>query len=175
MWSIGLWRWYINITIIILGIIHRPVFHLKYDDSGTGFYLRLKAQPTQLRPIDLASASTQRQTQGLALSTGLNSTGPIWRRKQDPGSETLGLHKIRKTNNVPNRVIKKEERFAILTMVTIKVAILRHVTRAKSEPKILRSVQWTAFGKDSSSSERTVIQGPVLFRYWGCTHSRVGS
>jgi hypothetical protein len=26
----GLWRWYINITITILDIIHRPVFYLKH-------------------------------------------------------------------------------------------------------------------------------------------------
>jgi hypothetical protein len=29
--SIGLWRWYINITITILDIIHRPVFYLKLN------------------------------------------------------------------------------------------------------------------------------------------------
>jgi hypothetical protein len=29
MQSIGLWRWYINITVTILDIIHRPVFYLK--------------------------------------------------------------------------------------------------------------------------------------------------
>jgi hypothetical protein len=28
MLSVGLWRWYINITITILDIIHRPVFYL---------------------------------------------------------------------------------------------------------------------------------------------------
>jgi hypothetical protein len=39
---VGLWRWYINITITILDIIHRPVFYLKHDVSETGFYLRLK-------------------------------------------------------------------------------------------------------------------------------------
>jgi hypothetical protein len=27
----GLWRWYINITITILDIIHRPVFYLKLN------------------------------------------------------------------------------------------------------------------------------------------------
>jgi hypothetical protein len=37
MLSIGLWRWYINITITILNIIHRPVFHPKHDTSETGF------------------------------------------------------------------------------------------------------------------------------------------
>jgi hypothetical protein len=29
MLSIGFWRWYINITITIRDIIHRPVFYLK--------------------------------------------------------------------------------------------------------------------------------------------------
>jgi hypothetical protein len=27
--SLGLWRWYINITITVLDIIHRAVFYLK--------------------------------------------------------------------------------------------------------------------------------------------------
>jgi hypothetical protein len=31
--SIGLWRWYINIPITILDIIHRPVFHLKLNST----------------------------------------------------------------------------------------------------------------------------------------------
>jgi hypothetical protein len=31
--SIGLWRWYINITITILEIIHRPVFYLKLNST----------------------------------------------------------------------------------------------------------------------------------------------
>jgi hypothetical protein len=29
--STGLWRWYINITITILEIIHRPVFYLQLN------------------------------------------------------------------------------------------------------------------------------------------------
>jgi hypothetical protein len=33
MLSIGLWRWYINITITILDIIHRPVFYLKLNST----------------------------------------------------------------------------------------------------------------------------------------------
>jgi hypothetical protein len=37
MLSTGLWRWYINITITILDIMHRPVFYLKHDISETGF------------------------------------------------------------------------------------------------------------------------------------------
>jgi hypothetical protein len=30
---IGLWRWYINIAITILDIIHRPVFYLKLNST----------------------------------------------------------------------------------------------------------------------------------------------
>jgi hypothetical protein len=33
MLSICLWRWYINITITILDIIRRPVFHLKLNST----------------------------------------------------------------------------------------------------------------------------------------------
>jgi hypothetical protein len=36
MLSIGLWRWYINITITILDIIHRPVFYLKLNSTLLG-------------------------------------------------------------------------------------------------------------------------------------------
>jgi hypothetical protein len=34
MLSTGLWRWYINITITILDIIHRSVFYLKLNSIG---------------------------------------------------------------------------------------------------------------------------------------------
>jgi hypothetical protein len=40
--SIGLWRWYINITITILDIIYRLVFYLKHGLSETGFCLPLQ-------------------------------------------------------------------------------------------------------------------------------------
>jgi hypothetical protein len=55
MLSIGSWRWYINITITILDIMHRPVFYLKHDVSETGFCLRLQVEPTQLCAIAKAS------------------------------------------------------------------------------------------------------------------------
>jgi hypothetical protein len=55
MLSIGLWQWYINITITILHIIHRPAFYLKYDFPKTGFCPRLQIEPTQLGAIDIAS------------------------------------------------------------------------------------------------------------------------
>jgi hypothetical protein len=34
--SVGLWRWYINITITILDIIHRIVSYLKLNFNSTG-------------------------------------------------------------------------------------------------------------------------------------------
>jgi hypothetical protein len=50
MLSIGLWRWYINITITILGIIHLPVSYIKQNISETSC-LRLQVEPIQLGPI----------------------------------------------------------------------------------------------------------------------------
>jgi hypothetical protein len=63
MLSIGLWRWYeyINITITILDIIHRPVFYLKYDVPENGFCLRLQVEPTESGPIDRASLRPRRE------------------------------------------------------------------------------------------------------------------
>jgi hypothetical protein len=52
---IGLWRWYINININIMDIIHRLVFNLKHDVSETGFCLRSQVEPTQFGPTDEAS------------------------------------------------------------------------------------------------------------------------
>jgi hypothetical protein len=75
--SIGLWRWYINTTITILDIIHRPIFYLKHV-SETGFCLLLSwAQSTELVPLS-----------GLAMSIGPNWVGITWRRRQNPVSET---------------------------------------------------------------------------------------
>jgi hypothetical protein len=54
MLSVGLWRWYINITITILNII-RPVFYLKHDVSETRFFLRLQVETTHLGSVDRAS------------------------------------------------------------------------------------------------------------------------
>jgi hypothetical protein len=49
-------RWcYINITIAILNIIHRPVFYVKYGVSETGFCLCLQVEPIDLRPIERAT------------------------------------------------------------------------------------------------------------------------
>jgi hypothetical protein len=52
MLSIGLWRWYIKVTIAILDIIHRRVFYLRRNDTETGICLCLQAEPTQLDPIN---------------------------------------------------------------------------------------------------------------------------
>jgi hypothetical protein len=52
--SIGLWRWYINVTITILDIIHRPVFYLKLNSTLyvcpylTGNTLRLRYESNRL-------------------------------------------------------------------------------------------------------------------------------
>jgi hypothetical protein len=52
MKSLGLsWR-YINVTITILEIIHRPVFYLKQNVSETEFYPSLLVEPVQLGPIE---------------------------------------------------------------------------------------------------------------------------
>jgi hypothetical protein len=59
-----------KITITILDIMHRPVFHLKYDISETGFCFCLLVEPTQLDPIDRVSPSFRGQR--LALSIGSN-------------------------------------------------------------------------------------------------------
>jgi hypothetical protein len=69
MLSIGLWRRYINITIRILDIIHRPVLYLKHDVSETGFCLRLQVEITQVGPIERAS---------LCLCAGTQTTSFYW-------------------------------------------------------------------------------------------------
>jgi hypothetical protein len=46
--SIGLWRWYMGITITLLDISHHPSSIWKYDVSETGLYLRLQVEPTQM-------------------------------------------------------------------------------------------------------------------------------
>jgi hypothetical protein len=70
MLSIGWWRWDIRITIAILDIIHRPVFHLKHNVSETGFCLRIQVEHTQLGLIDRPSVCLQTQA---ATSTGFTS------------------------------------------------------------------------------------------------------
>jgi hypothetical protein len=46
------WRWYINIIITILDIIHRPVFYLKHNVWETGFCPCLQVEPNQTGTID---------------------------------------------------------------------------------------------------------------------------
>jgi hypothetical protein len=64
MLSIGLWWWYINITITILDNIQCPASYLKYDFSETAFCLRLQVEPTQLGPVDIASLCLRTQPFG---------------------------------------------------------------------------------------------------------------
>jgi hypothetical protein len=52
MLSIGLWRWYINMTVTILDITHRPEI---------GFCLRLQVEPIHMGPIDRASLCLRRR------------------------------------------------------------------------------------------------------------------
>jgi hypothetical protein len=52
MLCISLWRCYINITIEILNIIHRPVFYLKHSVSEAGFCPRFQVEPTKLGKTD---------------------------------------------------------------------------------------------------------------------------
>jgi hypothetical protein len=54
MLSIGLWRWYINITIKFWTLFI-VLYFIQNSDSETGFCLRLQVKHTQLGPIDRAS------------------------------------------------------------------------------------------------------------------------
>jgi hypothetical protein len=56
MLSIVLRRWYINKSIIILDIIHSPLFYLERNISDTGFYHCLKVERIQLDPVDWATS-----------------------------------------------------------------------------------------------------------------------
>jgi hypothetical protein len=53
--SIGLWRRYVNKTIIILDTINRPIFYLKHNVSEIGFSSRLRVELTQLSPTNRVS------------------------------------------------------------------------------------------------------------------------
>jgi hypothetical protein len=75
MLSIDLWRWYINITITILDIIHRPVFYLKKKNVlETGFCHRLHVEPTQVVPADKTSLCLVRQVVIFHLKTETESS-----------------------------------------------------------------------------------------------------
>jgi hypothetical protein len=61
--SIGLRRWYINITITTLDNTYTsPFFLFKHDDSEARFCLRFQVEPTQLDPIDRANLSPSSRT-----------------------------------------------------------------------------------------------------------------
>jgi hypothetical protein len=55
-----IWLRYINITVTILDIIHRPVFYLKHSVSEIGFWLRFQVEPSYFGPIDIARLSPKR-------------------------------------------------------------------------------------------------------------------
>jgi hypothetical protein len=57
MRSIDLRRWYININIAVLDIIHLPVFYLNRTLSETEFYYCLQVEPTQLGTADKVTLS----------------------------------------------------------------------------------------------------------------------
>jgi hypothetical protein len=68
MLSLGLSRWYINITITILDISHRLFLHMKHYIPETGFCLRLHVE----------------HTARLALSVGPNWVGSTWWQRESP-------------------------------------------------------------------------------------------
>jgi hypothetical protein len=49
----------VNIFLIVLDVIHRPVFYLKRDISESKFCLRFQVETTQVGPIDRASRETE--------------------------------------------------------------------------------------------------------------------
>jgi hypothetical protein len=59
MRSVGLWRWYIDITATILDTVHRPVFCYKHDVSETEFCLHLQVEHKQVGPVDRANSYVQ--------------------------------------------------------------------------------------------------------------------
>jgi hypothetical protein len=52
---------YINVTITILDIIHRPGFHFKHRVMEIGFCLRLQVKPTELAPVDRATVHLRKR------------------------------------------------------------------------------------------------------------------
>jgi hypothetical protein len=55
-YGLYLWWWYINMTIIILDIIQRPVSSLKHNVLEIGFCPPLQVVRTRLGPIDKVSS-----------------------------------------------------------------------------------------------------------------------
>jgi hypothetical protein len=94
--SIGLCRWYSNITLTILDIIHRPVFYLKYDVSETGVCPRLQVEPTQ---------SSRNQTETNAILTAFRDFLQSLQANDMtvlPSIRTLTNHLIIRRNRVPD-------------------------------------------------------------------------
>jgi hypothetical protein len=91
--------WYINITITILDITHRPVLYLKHGVSEIISYLRLQVESTQMGPTEV-------RIQRLALSIGPILIGTTWRRRQNPVSEMSWFKQKdnRQKDNVQNCV-----------------------------------------------------------------------
>jgi hypothetical protein len=79
MLYIGLCGWYINITITILDIIHRPAFYLKHDVLQTGFCLRSQVESTQLGPVDIGSLCL------LTKETEFSHWNVVLNKRQDDG------------------------------------------------------------------------------------------
>jgi hypothetical protein len=48
--STVVWRWYTNVTIIILEFIHRAFFYLKHDVSENEFCICPQVEPIQMGP-----------------------------------------------------------------------------------------------------------------------------
>jgi hypothetical protein len=84
MRSIGPWRWYINIIVTVLDIIHRTVFYLKRGFSETGFFFCLQVQDIQLATTKMSILCFRRQR--LALSTSSIWVGSKWTRRHNPVS-----------------------------------------------------------------------------------------
>jgi hypothetical protein len=78
--SIGLWRWYIEITIKILYTIHPPVFCLKTRRFG-GDCLRLQVEPNRTARTERVCLSPVFGNR-VILSIGPIWVGSTWRRRQ---------------------------------------------------------------------------------------------
>jgi hypothetical protein len=75
------------ITITVLDIIHRPVVYLKHDVSRTRFYRSTSGEaysggPSRKKIISMCTSNN------LPFPNGPTSVGSIWRRRQNPVSET---------------------------------------------------------------------------------------
>jgi hypothetical protein len=81
----GLWRWYVNVTVITRDINHRPVFYLKLNVSENAFCLRIS---WNLLSRTWCSLCLRRQRQRLSVSVGCSWVGSAWRPMHNAVSET---------------------------------------------------------------------------------------